>query len=99
MDNDTLLRAFIALVLVLGLIGLVARGARRFGLVPQTSITRNKRLTVLEITPVDAKNRLILVRRDTMEHLLLVGPVQSLLIETVAAPTDAISLSDKDSSS
>lgn len=99
MDNETLLRAFMALVLVLGLIGLAARAARRFGLAPKTSVSRNKRLTILEITPVDAKNRLILVRRDTTEHLLLVGLTQSLLIETVAGTTEPITLSDKDTSS
>jgi flagellar protein FliO/FliZ len=96
MDNETLLRAFLALVLVLGLIGLVARAARRFGLAPKTSVARNKRLTVLEITPLDAKNRLVLVRRDDIEHLLLVGSAQNLLIETVAGSPRPITLSDKD---
>jgi len=99
MDNETLLRAFLALVLVLGLIGLVARGARRFGLAPRTIVARNKRLTVLEITPLDAKNRLVLVRRDDIEHLLLVGSAQNLLIETVAGSPRPITLSDKDTPS
>lgn len=76
MDLESYLRFVLALVAVLGLIGLIAWVARRFGLVPGGAIGtgRSRRLGVIEAMPLDGKRRLVLVRRDDREHLLLLGP-------------------------
>ena len=86
MDDPQLsyLRFILALVLVLGLIALLAFVARRFGLAARTTGARTgRRLAISEILAVDARRRLVLFRRDDVEHLVLLGPTQDLLIETV----------------
>jgi flagellar protein FliO/FliZ len=50
---------------------------------------RNKRLAVIDSLPVDGKRQLIIVRRDNVEHLILTGGPQDLLVETGFAPDDA----------
>ena len=78
-----------ALVFVLGLIWLLAALARRMGFgFPASALKgRGRRLSVVEVTPVDARRRLVLVRRDDTEHLILLGQTGELVIETgIAAP-------------
>ena len=58
-----------ALKLVFSATGRAARG-------------RAKRLGVIDVTPVDQKRQLVLVRRDNVEHLLLIGGSQDVVIET-----------------
>ncbi len=72
------------LILVLGLIALLAFIARKFGVVPKADSKRGerKRLGITQVTSVDAKRKLVLVRRDDQEHLLLLGPERDLVIET-----------------
>jgi len=84
MDYATIAQAVLALVFVLGLIGAIAVGARRFGLgIPSPTIrTKNKRVKVIEITVIDTKRRLVLVRRDDREHLILLGLSGEQVIET-----------------
>ncbi|TCT13541.1 flagellar biosynthesis protein FliO [Tepidamorphus gemmatus] len=42
---------------------------------------RQDRLAVVDATPVDAKRRLILVRRDNVEHLILIGGPTDVVVE------------------
>lgn len=83
-------RFVLALLFVLGLIGLLAFLLRRFG-VGAVRISpafrakgRNveRRLAVVEVAAVDARRRLVLVRRDDTEHLVLLGQTSDLLIES-----------------
>ncbi len=73
-----------ALIFVLALIALLALVARRFGLGYRTPTRgkRERRLSVVEILPIDPKRRLALIRRDSVEHLVLLGTGSELLIET-----------------
>ena len=86
MDISQYFRFLLALAFVLGLIGLVAYAVRRFGLGNRIPATRgrDRRLEVVEILPMDARRRLVLLRRDDREHLVLLGPGQGpdLLIES-----------------
>jgi flagellar protein FliO/FliZ len=74
-------RFLLALVFVLGLIGLLAYMARRFGvgairLSPAFRERRKRdgaRLAVVDVASIDARRRLVLVRRDDVEHLLLIS--------------------------
>lgn len=84
------LRFIFALAFVLGLIGIATVMARRMGLgFPAAALKgrRNKRLSVVEVTQVDGRRRLVLVRRDDTEHLLLLGPNSELLIESGISPS------------
>jgi len=69
-------RAFFALALTLGLVGLAAVGARRFGpewLVRLQRPKADRRLAIIESLPLDPARRLVLVRLDGTERLLLLG--------------------------
>jgi flagellar protein FliO/FliZ len=77
------LRFFLALAVVLGLIALTALMAKRLGFGNQTGMGRGtRRLGMVESLLIDSRRRLILVRRDSTEHLILVGPASELLIES-----------------
>jgi flagellar protein FliO/FliZ len=69
-------RALFALVLTLGLIGLAAVVARRFGpewLVRLQRPRTERRMAIVESLPLDPARRLVLVRLDSTERLLLLG--------------------------
>ena len=108
MENLDYLRFFLALVFVLGLIGILAVLARRTGLgFPITAMKpiQKRRLSVVEVTAIDGRRRMVLIRRDNIEHLLLISPSSEMLIETnIAAgpidiPTSASSDKYQDSNS
>lgn len=83
MDFSEIFRFVAALAFILGLIGLCAMLAKRFGLAPGvTSVGSNRRVGIVEVRPVDAKHRLLLIRRDGKEHLVLIGGEHPLLIES-----------------
>jgi flagellar protein FliO/FliZ len=66
---------------------------KRFGLMGglQGAIGRKRRLGILESAALDGRHRVVLVRRDDVEHLLLVGPNTSQVIETgIEPPASAI---------
>lgn len=71
-----------ALVFVVALIFLLAWIARRFGMGAGTPTGGRRRLALVEALPIDAKRRVVIVRRDEVEHLLLLGPDTDTVIET-----------------
>jgi flagellar protein FliO/FliZ len=71
------LTAGIALLFVLGLILLLARLLRVTGLAPQTS---GQRLKLQEVLALDARRRVIILRCDGRELLLLTGGPQDLCL-------------------
>lgn len=88
-----LLRFALALVFVVGLIGLLALLLKRYGSGLAFAGRQGgvRRLSVREMLPIDARHRLVLVRRDNKEHLLLLGPQGSMVVETgVDAPPEAL---------
>lgn len=75
------LRFVLALVAVLGLIALFAWAARRFRLGGLAGSTMTSgRLAIVETLPIDGRQRLVLIRRDDREHLLLIGQERSIVI-------------------
>jgi flagellar protein FliO/FliZ len=84
MNFDTYFRFLIALVFVLALIGLIAWIARRFGFGRVAARPRGaaRRIEIIETAAIDAKRRLVLLRRDRTEHLVLLGASSELLIES-----------------
>jgi len=86
MDFDLSLpvKAFVALVLVVGLIGVVFWLLRKFGgerLSNAASRGRQPRLAVIDAATVDGRRRLVLVRRDNVEHLLMIGGPTDVVVE------------------
>lgn len=73
-----------AFVVVLGLIGLAAWLVRRFAgnrLGANTQRGRMPRLAVIDAAAVDGRRRLVLVRRDNVEHLLMIGGPTDIVVE------------------
>jgi flagellar protein FliO/FliZ len=83
---ETSLKFALAFVLVLGLIALGAWTLRRFGLGMVSGATRGRRLAVIETLALDARHRLVLVRRDDREHLILFGAGETVVETGIAAP-------------
>jgi flagellar biogenesis protein FliO len=83
--ENSALKFVIAFVLVMALIGLTAWLIRQFGAVRpgSSSGTRSRlpRLAVLDSAAVDARRRLVLIRRDNVEHLLMIGGPTDVVIE------------------
>ncbi len=76
-------RFFLAFLIVLGLIGAAAWAVRRFGSARLGGAVRGRqpRLAVIEYASVDARRRLLLVRRDNVEHLVMIGGPTDVVIE------------------
>jgi len=76
---------FFAFVAMLLLIGLFAWLLRRFAgsrLGANTNRGRMPRLAVIDAAAVDGRRRLVLVRRDNIEHLLMIGGPTDIVVET-----------------
>ncbi|MDA0786727.1 MAG: flagellar biosynthetic protein FliO [Proteobacteria bacterium] len=82
MDLVSGLRFVLALVVVLGLIVALAWILRRYGAGRVSLGAAKGRIGVVEASHIDAKRRLVLIRRDGVEHLLLLGPTSEMVIET-----------------
>ena len=89
MDVVSGLRFVLALLVVLGLIAALAWILRRYGAGRVTLGASKGRLGVVEAAQIDAKRRLVLVRRDGTEHLLLLSPTSETVVETGIAPGTA----------
>lgn len=77
-------RFFIAFLVVLALIGVTAWLVRRFGsnrLGGGGGRGRQPRLAVIDAASVDGRRRLVLIRRDNIEHLLMIGGPTDVVIE------------------
>src|SRR5665213_3471845 len=75
---------FFAFVAVLALIALAAWLVRRFAgnrLGANTNRGRMPRLAVIDAAAVDGRRRLVLVRRDNVEHLLMIGGPTDIVVE------------------
>lgn len=72
-----------AFIFVLALIFALAWIAKRLGVGGAVaSAGRGRRLALVEVLALDAKRRLAIVRRDDVEHLILLGPSNDTLIES-----------------
>src|SRR3954470_24001543 len=81
MNFIDLLRYFGALLLVLAMVGGAGLLARRFGVPGVTKASAQKRVSVVETLMVGPRQRLFIVRRDNVEHLVLSGPDGATVIE------------------
>jgi flagellar protein FliO/FliZ len=79
-----------AFIFVLALIALATFVARRmgFGLPSSPRNSAHRRLGIVENLNIDGKRRMVLVRRDETEHLILLGTGTELLIENGITPPE-----------
>ena len=101
MDLVNIARFVLSFVVVIGLIGGLAWVLRRYGAGRISGAGGKGRLGVVEVAAVDAKRRLVLVRRDAVQHLILLSPTSETIVETgivetgIAAPADADRFADR----
>src|SRR4051812_13343053 len=83
-EGSLIVRFVVAFVIVLALIGATFWVIRRFGATRVGAAAqrgRQPRLAVIDAAPVDGRRRLVLVRRDNVEHLLMIGGPSDIVVE------------------
>jgi flagellar protein FliO/FliZ len=73
-----------AFAFVLLLIGIAAWLVRRFGATRVDAAARGRqpRLAVIDSAAVDGRRKLVIIRRDNVEHLLMIGGPSDVVVET-----------------
>lgn len=86
-----LLKFFCAFIFVVGLMLLLSWVVRKTGLSAGSfAPTGKRRLKVVEFLAIDHRRKLVLIRRDDKEHLVMMGPDSETLIEAnIPAALDA----------
>lgn len=82
-------RGVFALVATLALIVGFAVLARRFGMIAPGAGAGPRRMSVVESLMLDPRRRLVLVRLDGTDHLLLLSAAGDQAVATVPAPISA----------
>jgi flagellar protein FliO/FliZ len=80
-----------ALFLVLALIGAAGLAARKWGVPGVTKAVDEKRLAVIETLMVGPRQRLFIVRRDNVEHLIFASPDGVCMVENNFSSAKAVS--------
>jgi flagellar protein FliO/FliZ len=79
-----------ALVFVIALIGVAALAARRFGFGNASAGKGGRRrLGLVEVLPLDGRRKLVLMRCDDREHLVILGPSGETVVERAIAAREA----------
>lgn len=79
-----IVRLFLALGFVLGLMAGLVYLLKRMGLAGAMGNIPGKkaRLKLLETLPLDARRRLVLIQRDDIQHLVILGANGETVVET-----------------
>src|SRR5215213_1470922 len=83
-DTSLAMKLIVSLVIVLALIGFAVLILRRFGMGKLggfTSQGRQPRLAVMDVAHLDQRRKLVIVRRDTTEHLIMIGGPNDVVVE------------------
>lgn len=97
MELTEIFRFVGALIFIIALIALCAFVAKKLGLATggMVGAKGGRRLSVSEVKVIDARTRLVLIRRDNREHLILLGGEANLVIESgIEAPAVEASASE-----
>jgi len=83
-------RFALALAVVVGLIVGFAWLVRKYGQGRLMPGGVRRRIGIVEVTGLDARRRLVMVRRDDVEHLLILGPNGETVVErNIPSPANA----------
>ncbi len=93
MEITLIIKAFLALVFVLGLLFVTVWGLKYCELKGAKNrffqkMRSQRRLEIIENNRIDLRNSLVLIRCDNKEHLLLLSPGHNLLLESRSAVPD-----------
>jgi flagellar protein FliO/FliZ len=83
-EGQSGIKIVLFVIVVLGLLALAFWLLRRFGggrLVSGATRGRQPRLAVIDQATVDSRRRLVLIRRDNVEHLLIIGGPSDVVVE------------------
>jgi hypothetical protein len=83
-EGQSGLKVVLFVIVVLGLLALAFWLLRQFGggrLVNSATRGRQPRLAVIDQATVDSRRRLVLIRRDNVEHLLFIGGPSDVVVE------------------
>ena len=91
LDTASYLKFFFALLFVLGLIGGLALLAKRFGIGNKGPLfnRKNSTLSIIETLQLDSKRRIITVRQESIEYLILLGINTDILLNTKSGNTSS----------
>lgn len=84
------LRVIFAFAVVLALmagLSVVLKYVAQRGLMFPTKAARTRRMRIVENLTLDTKHRLVIVRCDASEHLLLLGGQGDIVVQTNLPPT------------
>lgn len=99
-DLPQIVRLFIALGIVVSMMGGLAYIVRKMGLVQPISVksTDARRLEIVESLPLDARRRLAIIRCDMSEHLVVLSANGETVIERniTSGRVSAVDGSDQD---
>jgi flagellar protein FliO/FliZ len=82
-----ILRYVAALALVLALIGAAGLVARKWGVPGVTRAVADKRLAIVETLMIGPRQKLFIIRRDNVEHLVFASPDGACLVESGIIPS------------
>ena len=87
MDLVSYFRVVLALAVTLALILIFYLLLRRYlqGKVWRGGSGDGRRLQVVEVAALDSRRRALLLRRDTVEHLIIIGGQNDVVVETAIA--------------
>ncbi len=86
MDLLDIGRYLAALLMVLALLGFAALAVRRYGMPGVLKPQGVRRLAVVETLMIGPRQKLHLVRRDGVEHLIMTGPDGMSVVESGIMP-------------
>jgi len=77
-------RSVLAFLIVIALIGVIAWAIRRrrSARMGRAERARQPRLGLIDYAAVDSRRRLLLVRRDNVEHLVMIGGPVDVVVES-----------------
>jgi flagellar protein FliO/FliZ len=82
MDTAWLLKCVFAFAFVMGLMYLLSWGMRKLGVAGQAMLPGGKRrMKIVEFLSLDHRRRLVLVRCDDKEHLIVLGPQGETVVQ------------------
>jgi flagellar protein FliO/FliZ len=86
-DTTSIMLGIAAFLFAIALIALFVWGFKTFVMTGSRGGSvflrgRDRRLGIVETAPVDARRKLILIRRDEVEHLIMIGGPVDMLIES-----------------
>lgn len=95
-----LLKAVLSLAFVLGLLMLTLWAIKYCQIYSSQNcfmrkLSAEQRLNIIETRKLDAKNTLVLLKKDNVEHLLLLGASQNILVESVSLKPSTLKKGEK----